>query len=149
MICEVNNEPTPAHWISYAELGFNGPVELPVYPYTLRYDFNELRDLIALDADDFVLAMKQDYEQTGDTYPQYLHDLGYPLIDVLAQHEDAFCETIKTWLHSELLGHCFPWKHPYEEVRWVICSVDTVRCRGGSVEVLGQAFRKVEQGSSR
>jgi len=149
MICEVNNVPTPAHWIGYLELGFNGFVEPPVFPYTLRYELAELCNLIAEDANDFVLAMKQDSEQTGDTYPQYLHDLEYPTIDILVQHEEAFCETVKTWLHSELLSHCFPWKHPYQDVRWVICSVDTVRCRSGSVEVLGQAFRKVEQGSSR
>jgi hypothetical protein len=149
MICEVNSEPTLAHWISYLELGFNGRVELPLYPYTLRYDLAEVSSLLAEDANDFVLAMKHDYEQTGDTDPQYLHDLGYPLIDILAQHEDAFCETIRRFLYSELFGRSFPWSHPYRDVRWILCSVDTVRCRDGSIEVLGQAFRKVEQGSSR
>lgn len=148
MICEVNNEPTPAHWISYLELGFNGPVELPLYPYTLTYDLAEVFRLIAEDYHGWAQETKKDNEKIGDTYPQYLHDIGYPTIDILVQHEDAFCETIRTWLHSELLSHCFPWKHPYRDVCWVICSVDTVRCRGGSVEVFGQAFRKVEQGSS-
>lgn len=149
MICEVNSEPTPAHWISYREPGFGGPVELPLYPYTLRYDLAEVRDLIAEDANAFVRAMKDDYEQTGDSHPQYLHDLGYPLIDILAQHEDAFCETIRRYLYSELFDRSFPGSPPYRDVRWIINSVDTVRCCGGNVEVLGQAFRKVEQGSSR
>ena len=143
MICEVNSELIPAHWISYLELGFNGPVELPLYSYKLRYNLSEIRDLIAEDANNFVLDMKQDYEQTGDSYPQYLHDLGNPLIDRLMQHEDAFCETIRTYLYSELFARSFSGAPPYQEVRWILCSVDTVRCRGGGTEVLGQAFQKV------
>lgn len=148
MICDVNSEPTPAHWISYREPGFGGPVELHLYPYTLRYDLAEVCNLIAEDANAFVQDMKHDYEQTGDSDPQYLRDLGYPLIDILAQHEEAFCETIRRFLYSELLRRSFPGSPPYRDVRWIINSVDTVRCRGGSVEVLGQAFRKVEQESS-
>ncbi len=143
MICEVNGELIPAHRISYLELGFNGPVELPLYPYKLRCNLTEVRDLIAEDANDFVLDMKYDYEQTGDSYPQYLHDLGYPLIDRLVQHEDAFCETIRGYLYSELFARSFSGGPPYLDVRWIICSVDTVRCHCGGIEVLGQAFQKV------
>ncbi len=145
MICEVNSELTPAHWISYLELGFNGPVDLPLYPYMLRYNLAEVRDLIAEYANAFVQDMKHDYEQTGDSHPQYLHDLGYPPIDILAQHEDAFCETIRRYLCSELFSLSFPRSHLYRDVRWIVSSVDAVRCRSGSVEVIGQAFRKVEQ----
>ena len=144
MICEVNNEPTPVHWISYRELGFGEPLELTFYTYTLRYDLAELCRLIAVDTNTFVQDMKRDYEQTGDSDPQFLHDLGYPLIDRLVQHEGAFCETIRRFLYSELLRHSFPASPPYQDVRWIINSVDIVRCHNGSVEVLGQAYRKVE-----
>ncbi len=62
MICLVNGEPTPAHWISYLELGFNKPVELPLYPYTLRYDLDEVSSLIAEDYDSWAQETKQDNE---------------------------------------------------------------------------------------
>lgn len=144
MLCEINGEPVLAHWISYRELGFGGPVELPLYPYTLKFDLTEIRGLIAEDANAFVQDMKIDFEQTGDSYPQYLHDLGYPSIDKLVQHESAFCETIQRYLYSDLFGHCFPWSTPYRDVRWIINNIDAVRGHGGVIEVLGQVFRKVE-----
>lgn len=148
MNCEVNGEPTPNNWISYREPGFGGPVELPLYPYSLKYDLIEVLDLIAEDANAFVEDMKHDYEQTGDSYPHYLHDLGYPSIEILIQHEAAFCETIRAFLPSELLRRSFP-GFPHEDLRWLINSVDAVRCHNGCVEVIGQAFRKVEEGSPR
>jgi hypothetical protein len=144
MICEVNGEPTPTHWICYREPGFGSPVELPLYPYTLKYDINELRDSIDEDANAFVQVMKLDFEQTGDPYPQYLFDLGYPSVEILAQHDWEFSETIRRYLYSELFGHSFPWTPPYQDVRWIINSIESVRSCGGIVEVLGQAFRKVE-----
>ncbi|AWM36232.1 hypothetical protein GobsT_59860 [Gemmata obscuriglobus] len=144
MICEVNGEPALAYWISYLELGFGGPVERQLYPYALKFEVAEVCGLIAVDANTFVQEMKLDFERTSDSYPQYLHDLGYPSIDNLVQNEGAFCETIRRYLYSELFGRCFPWSPPYRDVRWIISSVDAVRAHSGVIEVLGQAFRKVE-----
>jgi hypothetical protein len=103
-----------------------------------------VRNLIAEDANAFVENMKLDYEKTGDMDPKYLHDLGYPMIDTLVQHEASFCELIRVYLYSELFRHSFPWSPPYRDVRWIINSIDAVRCRGRAIEVLGQVFRKVE-----
>lgn len=144
MHCEVNGESTPVQWISYRELGFGESVEVPLYPYVLNYGITEIRDLIAADANDFVRDMKADYEQTGDSSPRFLHDLGYPMIDILVQHERAFCETIRIFLYSELFRRSFPAAPPYRDMRWIINSVEMIRCQGGVIEVLGQAFRKVE-----
>jgi hypothetical protein len=144
MICEVNGEPTPTQLVSYREPGFGGPVELPLYQYTLKYNISEMCGLIAEDVNAFVQDMKLDFEKTGDPQPQYLHDLGYPSIDILVRHEAEFCQMIQTYLYSELFRRSFPWPPPYRDVRWIINSIDTVRCRGGVVEVVGQVFRKVE-----
>lgn len=144
MICEVNGEHKESQYISYREPGFGGSVELPLYPYVLRYGINEMCDLIAEDFNAFVHEMKLDFEQTGDAHPLYLHDLGYPPIDILVQHESEFCQIIRTFLYSELFNSSFPWSQPYQNVRWIINNIDSVYYCQGVVVVTGQVFRKVE-----
>jgi hypothetical protein len=143
MICEVNDQPVLAETVGYREIGFDEPVNVPLWPYRLSYGITEVCDLIAEDYRAWVQEMRADFEASKDPYPEYLHNLGFPSLDVLVQHEADFCRTIQKFLFWDLLRRSFPWSAAGRDVQWIMNSIDSVSCHDGAVEVVGQVFRKV------
>jgi hypothetical protein len=143
MHCEVNEQGVSASTVTYRDIGFGVPVSLPGSPYVLRYEISEVCGLLADAYRSFVQEMRADFELTGDRCPEYFHNLAYPPLDVLAQHEEEFGRIIHDFLSADLLRETFPGTGSDKNVQWIINGIDNVTCRDGFVELRGQVFQRV------
>jgi len=143
MICQISGQPISPTLITYRELGFGQPVELPVQDYQIAYDRTEFINLLKADYKELLEDQKTDDEATADPYPKYLRELGYPTLEVLLDHPD-YLEDMVTWfLWDELLALTFAAKPGGETTwKWVINSIDKVEVRNGTVCITGKVFER-------
>src|SRR3974390_2797378 len=73
--------------VSYREIGFGEkPTGIPLSDYRLDYPITEMLVLLRPAYDAWIRDQRADDEATGDPYPGYFHDLGYPQLDDFAKH---------------------------------------------------------------
>ena len=142
MYCEVDGSEVRPEAISHRELGFGQSVEIPTRPYIVMYGIAEACGLLASSYAEWIEEMKADNERTGDTYPEWLHALGYPSLDVIARRPVAFGQMIQGFLYANLFRLSLAGQDHESELKWIINDIRTATCQGGMVVVRGAAYRK-------
>ncbi len=141
MICRIDGQPVAAAAITYRDLGFGQPVELPLHDYQIVYDRKEFTDLLAADYVELRDDQKADDEATGDPWPRYFRELGYPSLEELLGHPGYLEDTVSRYLWDDLLSLTFPAKPGAETSwKWVINSIDKVEVKNQSVVIRGKVF---------
>jgi hypothetical protein len=137
--CFINSEQVQPAEVGYRELGFGQPVpELETHEYRLIFDTPEFVTYLEPEYVEFLKDQRADDRITGDPYPKYFRELGYPDLQELMRHPAEFSDSVQSFFHRDLLGACLAVNG--QNVRWVVNSIDQVRVEEGKVVVEGQAY---------
>jgi hypothetical protein len=143
MIAHVDGQPVSPALLTYRDLGFGQPVEFPLHEYRLVYGRGEFVNLLSEAYREFLADQKADDERTGDPYPAYFQELGYPSLEELFEHPVHLDDAVIRFLWDDLLALTFP-DAPRTEGnwKWVINSIDKVETTNDTVVVQGKVFER-------
>lgn len=139
----VDGKPVPGEYLFWRELNFGQTVQLKLVKYEIHYPTNEFVTILQQPYSEWLSEMRADFEQTGDTDPEYLQRLDYPSLDVLMRHPEELSSAIKVYLYRDLFDQAFR-SFPLEAARWIINTVDDVAVGKDSIVVAGLAFEPPE-----
>ena len=142
MICRIDGKVVPSEAIDYRDVGFGEPVDAHPFSYSIQYTKVELIGLLQQAYDTWLEDMRDDFKSTGDTDPVYLHELDFPPIETLLQHEQAFSHAIRIYLYIDLLPKSFPSQGSNVAIGWIINTIDVVRVESNFVFIQGEAFER-------
>jgi hypothetical protein len=143
MICRIDGQPVPLTAITYRELGFGQPVDLPLHDYQIIYDRKEFTDLLQADYEELLADQRHDDERTNDPHPRYFRELAYPPLEEFLKHPDYLSDAIIWYLWDDLLSLTVPTEPGVENSwKWVINSIDKAEVKDETVIITGKVFAR-------